>query len=533
MRLRPAAKVLAKAKPKAKAGAKAAPKARVRGMALRLPRMRKPASRQRRGQDGGLPMGVDYLAKWKAGEIVPVQAIPLETLLSERRVVAEEAYYYHQECRVAAKILGVQLSGDMTMLRLSLTGTNSEAVLRVQSGQPTMEFRGHPCPAGCNAEVVADDIIHLYKIRKQKEKSQEEGWVTNLGREPVDLTDGVDELTALRARSQALGGLGARGDVPPHPGKEREDVDEDESSKKKKKKKKKKEKKKEKKSKEKKAKDSDTSEEEVPLDGTKCKQASVKKPQLIFGGTGMDFKEKVRKRVARRARKKMNPSKEKATSGSGSTDSSGSTSDQEEADESVFAQATKVKRIADQYPGILGSQALAQMRNQLLSGIGEDDKPGRPSPVCMQYFRQVLQRKATPPVQRELLTISSMVDLMIRGKIAQAVDVGVQRIKSQELVLSGCHWNVAQRVEVLAQEAQALAAAKELQEAQREVANDHKVRMMAANSDGQNHKGGKNMKKGDGKEDGKNDYRRKGGKGQGNKGDPGKKQAKDDGTPKA
>ena len=98
------------------------------------------------------------------------------------------------------------------------------------------------------------------------------------------------------------------------------------------------------------------------------KKAAKKKPAELFAGTGLDPKEKVRRKVTRRARRcvKKKSKKEDSSDSSGSTGSSnGTPTDFDE--ESVFEQASKVRVVAANYPGMLACQTLAQMRQMLLS----------------------------------------------------------------------------------------------------------------------------------------------------------------------
>ena len=512
-KVRPKGHAKAKAKGKAKAKAKARPRV-MAVVRLRRPGMRRPASRVADGTEQS------SLAKWKAGEVVQATEVNLDEFMEAGRLVGEKALYYQVECKVAGVVQGVTRSGNMTMLRMSLEGTTSEAVLKAHSSNPTKEFRLHLCPDGCNSEVVADDILHLQAVRQRAELQDEEGWVTNLlggnGR------DALDENENLRRRSLALGLEGTGGADPGEKDGKEEKKDKDKKEKKDKDKKEKKAKKKKKKT-EKKSKGSDSSSEEVPVDGTRSKLASLKKPRQLFAGTGLDPKEKVRLKVAKRAKAYLKKSKDKSGSSSGEDETGSSDSHKEDLDESLFSQATKVRKVAEGFPGTLACQALTKMRGQLLSSIGEEDKKGALAPCCLQYYRQCLQRRASAPVQRELLTLTTMLDLVLRGRCAQALDIGVQRLKSQELVLTGVHWNVAQRLEVLEQETQALADMREVQDAQREVAADSKVKLWASQPEGRVPRGGK----GNGKQtDQKGDYKgdkRKGGKGQGPKGDPGKR----------
>ena len=303
-------------KAKAKVKAKAAAKAAAKGKAMAAPRVRRrPAAHvvlpppqprgilrrargtlKRPGASPGIGMDQDALARWKAGDTIQGHQLGLEHYLTEGALVVEKGSYYQQPCRIAGILKGVSMSGNMPMLRMKPEGTDSEAILATQSGQPQMEFRIHVCGEGCNGEVVHDDIIHAEKVRKHRGEG-EEGWTSNL-KQQVPTRD-ADDLALLRERERALPpGRRETGE-----GTEKDEDTESKKGRKKKKKKDKDEKKKKKKKEKKRKKEEDSSTtESVALDGSKARAASMKKPADLFGGTGLDPKERTRVRVARKAR---------------------------------------------------------------------------------------------------------------------------------------------------------------------------------------------------------------------------------------
>ena len=106
-----------------------------------------------------------------------------------------------------------------------------------------------------------------------------------------------------------------------------------------------------------------------------------------------------------------------------------------------------------------------------MSASGRQRAPGHHiniSKITMAYYRQQLQRRASGPVQRELITLCAALDALIKGSASKGTDILCQRLKSIEAVMSGTHWSVAQRSEVSPQESQVLAAKEELSGAQKE-----------------------------------------------------------------
>ena len=117
--------------------------------------------------------------------------------------------------------------------------------------------------------------------------------------------------------------------------------------------------------------ESSGSSEEVALDGSRARLAARKSLIALFAGTGLDPKEKIRRRVSQKARRAVKK-RGKRSSDSSSGGSSGSTEDMgpEAGEEGVFQQESKVRLVAASQPGALAAQALTHMRGLLLSEIG-------------------------------------------------------------------------------------------------------------------------------------------------------------------
>ena len=474
--------------------------------------LRRPAGVEAPGED-------DARAKWERGEKVELHQLGCASLVGAGPLVVEDGSYFHHPCRVAGRCLGVNFDGGRSYLRLRLSGTLSEQLLKYCTGQPDEEVRGHVCPLDCNREEAADDLIHIKTIRQMKRIEEEEAWVQNL--EKVQPMERRDELGDLRREMNAREAAVEQ--------KDKKDRKERKSSPRGDQKVSKKEKKKEKKKRKKESAESiaSGSEDKAKTDGSQAKRASIKKSQALFEGTGLDSREKVRSRVARLARRKMKKKSEKSgASSSGSADSSNSRHGTSGAEESLFDPASKVQMLAEQFPGALTCQAMAQMRQGLLQEIGHQDKPNTLNPVAVSYCRQNLMRRASGPVQRELLTLSHSLDMVLRGRAASAADTLTQRIKSIEHTILGSHWTVSQRLEVLPQDTMSITGLPEAKAAQREVYDESRLRWLSAGHEGrQPSKGGKGGGKGKGetRETGGKNQEGKGGKKSGGKGEAPKK----------
>ena len=346
--------------------------------------------------------------------------------------------------------------------------------------------------------------------------------------------EGVDELAPLRERARGAAPPlepGVRKDRSPERGKSRSKKRKTKKKKKEKKDKKGRQEEREKSDKRRKKGSSRCSSdhlEGVRMDGTRAKLASHKAAKALYQGTGLDPRDRVRNKVARLARRHLRKRAEKSSSSNTGTSSSGSSVDGlDKSEETIFEAASKVRVISEAYPGALANQAINQMRLTLLQEVGFEDRPNVLYPAAVAYYRQHLQRRATGPTQRELLTLAHGIDLLLRGKPASALDVVVQRFKSIEQTLTGSHWTVSQRLEILPADSTTLTAVQESASAQKEVYAEAKAKYYSAFPEGRAGKGTKGPSKGKG--EGKEkagagvDRDKKGGKGQGNKGDVARK----------
>lgn len=223
-------------------------------------------------------------------EVVAARLLPPTIFQVGERVRMERCSCYGGETKVAGVIRKVEVS-------VPSPAADGDALRRpvgLGAAKPPQLLRAHLCQAACNQEEVADDLVHCLEVRKMDEPNKEDGWASNMI--PVDLP--ADDLAALRGRerevlSKAAEDPGGRGHPPVEkPGDAKESADKEDKKKKSKKKKKKK-------------KSSSTSSSSSSVDilsGKKSKIANLKEPSALFGGTGLDPVESVRRRVAKRAK---------------------------------------------------------------------------------------------------------------------------------------------------------------------------------------------------------------------------------------
>lgn len=286
---------------------------------------------------------------------------------------------------------------------------------------------------------------------------------------------GEDELAALRARGQAVEalGIGPPGvGTPPPVAAGLEEESSQKGSKKAKKKKKQKE---------------TRSKEEKMATGRSPAKAVQKEAVHLYGGTALDPKEKIRKRVLKAAQRFASKKKSKrstSSSGTGSSSSSTSSAEGTTSVDGVFGEDTKTRTLGDKFPGALSMETLMMMRRSLLTTSGELGEEQSTKPVALLYFRNVLGRRASGAQARELLNLSCAIDALLRSRPAQALDILCQRLKAQEAVLSGTNWAVAQRLELASPDATSLIPRGELQVANRESYLDSRARWQSQSTTG-------------------------------------------------
>eukprot|EP00438_Fugacium_kawagutii_P005608 Skav201437 [mRNA] locus=scaffold201:440319:446233:- [translate_table: standard] len=402
--------------------------------------MRRPAGADVRAE------GEDPSSAWDRGEEVPFHSMAIESFGPGTMFVAEDGTYFTKKVNFAGVVRGVDIVGGEAHFRVLLLGTQSEDLLKKHTENPHETFQVHRCPPTCSQELVGDRVIHAVKVRKMLDARVEEGWVRNLEKPAIDVT-GEDELAHLRARGDALREQPAGSQEKAKEKSKKKEKKEKEKKEKEKKKKKGKRKSKEVENEKAKAAESSSSTAKSLKNGNRSKSASVKDPQVLFRGTGLDMRDKVRSRVAklarRHVRKKSAKDSSSSSESSGEEESQSRSSDKGQGTESIFAQTSKVRMLAENYPGALCAQALEKMREVLITEQGLEDSGNFLRPTALPYFRQQLQRRCTGPMQRELHTLATALDQLIRGRAACAADTLMQRMNRQgvreESTLKGRH----------------------------------------------------------------------------------------------
>ena len=228
----------------------------------------------------------------------------------------------------------------------------------------------------------------------------------------------------------------------------------------------------------------------------------------LFQGSGLDKDAKVRRKVARIARRAMR----KRSRGSSSSASSEDSSEEKEAiQEELFEDSRKSYLAARAAPGALSAHSLKQMSKQLLLEMGElAEGEVQVNAIALRFYRTILKDKMSAVMGREALTLASIVDNLLTGQAALAVDTALQRLKSLEAISSGASWQVAQRYEVVPSDMGQMASQAEASAAARENREEARSRNLQKGWDRDWRPKGESKSKGDNKNKGKEKGREKG-----------------------
>ena len=92
------------------------------------------------------------------------------------------------------------------------------------------------------------------------------------------------------------------------------------------------------------------------------------------------------------------------------------------------------------------------------------------------YLNQHSAKDLGPRTMRELRTLCHTLDLLVQGKVAEAMDVLAQRVKALERAQADGHWDAAQWMELIPTGAVQLIPRRESRQALREAEEESKLR---------------------------------------------------------
>ena len=108
--------------------------------------------------------------------------------------------------------------------------------------------------------------------------------------------------------------------------------------------------------------------------------------------------------------------------------------------------------IARRKPGQLMKETLEKMSSYVTARLGDDEDSGKLKAVAQAYLQSVLLPATGGNMglrsTRELQTLAKALDLVVKGKLAEAADVVAQRFKAVEAAHHD-GWDMARHVELL------------------------------------------------------------------------------------
>eukprot|EP00435_Cladocopium_sp_Y103_P012901 s836_g3.t1 len=446
-------------------------------------------------------------------EVIEASKVTLAQCKELEEIEVLKGSYWEAEVRAALRVREVTIKQGELFLKSQVLGTQSEALLRAASNRADRMIEAHLCPLDCTGGPHVEGVMHIASFRKLGR--EREAWMSNMipeeRRLPAEERD-RDELDELREDMRRLqppqeGGQGKKEEEEPPSGEEAE---------------RRKKKRKKSRSRQRRGKD--------------WKVEAQKDPKVLFQSTGVDpdpaVRKKFRKKAAKLAKRKARESK-----GSSSTSSS-SSADQVGGDATLFSSSSKTQVIGRRLPGALAASAVDEISEALITAEGGlwNTQEGVLPPLWVRYYRHQLGGRMAPPMARETLTLCYALDLLLRGRPAETLDVLSQRVKALELQAGGVHYTVSQMQELLPREGVSISTTPELYEAARRAREEGKVRADAARPYGSRSAGGQRAdetakgwnKKGSGKAKGSKGEPRKN---EGDKPEKGKPKGSEDAFP--
>eukprot|EP00435_Cladocopium_sp_Y103_P025411 s123_g6.t1 len=359
-----------------------------------------------------------------------------------------EGEYWEGSAQVCGLVTGAAIEEGQRYLRLTATGTKSEALLKHLSGSKDRQLQVHLCGNPCEAKTWREDLIHAARLKLVGVRRED--WMDNLGEMRQEESDRDVNERLRKEAEEAMQELQRR---------EKESKEEKEKKAEKKDKKKKKKKRR-----------------------SQVKASAGKKDlTAVYGGTGIDPDPAVRKLVlkkAKRLRKRGKKKRKRSTESETSSTSSATTTSSEDLPElDLFEGERDTQRLWKKTPGALTLATVIEAQQSLLTrqGVHPEIHQSSLPPIMTQYYRTTLQPAMRPALSRECHHWSMMVDLLLQGEPARAADLGCQRLKSLEAYSRGVHLEVSRNLELVPPERSSLAGQAETSQAGKLAAEESKV----------------------------------------------------------
>lgn len=450
---------------------------------LRRPAAAQPVQRRPARREDGEAKEEEAERKVKSFEEVNPREVA-----SLAAIYLPEANYYGRKVAVAGQVKGIRTEGGAWFVEVEATGTRDEELLRVLTGRRDKVVSVHMCGRDCPQVLTDETLLHALKF--EEVTLDTEAWMTNLKAERAVVV-AEDEMRELRREQERMDKVPEK-----EPGK-----------------KDKKEAKRKRKERSEEGRDSKS-----PKKEEEEREPGQKSLEDVFKDTGMDPNPKRRSKILKRARKiakkgkKSKKKKEKNSSSAsgGSTSSSSSSSSLELGDSGIFEDEKKLRTVWKKCPGSLSSRSIQEIKRSLLTSSGmawELNKSALP-PIYLHYGRQVVMQGMGASMQQEVVTVCMTLDLLAQGKIASAMDVMSQRLKSLEALGRGAHWSMCRQYELVKVEDGGMTESQEKLAAARQAREEDRLKSLMLRAPtgkgGDFSQGGKSRKGKDSKGGGKN-----------------------------
>lgn len=170
----------------------------------------------------------------------------------------------------------------------------------------------------------------------------------------------------------------------------------------------------------------------------------------------------------------------------------------------MLQDANRIRSLHRFGPGVLTSMGVAKMREAIveLEGNWNTEESSLP-PITLKYIRSVILPKVSGGALREVMTIGSILDLMLMGRIGEAADIGMQRLKAIERVSQGSSWSTTERLELIGSMSPQISTRGELAAAAKDLKLEQQTKSAVPPYKGKGYPSDSKGKKGKGEEKGK------------------------------
>ena len=174
--------------------------------------------------------------------------------------------------------------------------------------------------------------------------------------------------------------------------------------------------------------------------------------QAVLGAALTDSRAKQARKSGPEKKKKKKKKKKKSSSSSSTSESSPSdaSGDHNSLVKMLTKEETSVAELARKHPGMLTARAAQNSAEQLDLNYADAAEETYLRPVFQRWTREKSGLpEAGPRAEREALTLARTLDFLIQGRVAEASDVLVQRMKALSLNQRTQEWGVPNSLELI------------------------------------------------------------------------------------